>query len=345
MSTQPGTAWQAVGESPLRPSPSQSIRHPEGETALGSYRISQNLLKQNFLKYLKDTHSYRFRLTGISNGKTIEKTVPYVHRWTEIYRKSILAKFYKLDDWVKDNPGIVTMFSLTTYGGKSELNDGSYSRKIKGHDVTIDENFDTLKKYCKKLLDLIRHDYRGINYFWVMEPHQTGFVHRHLVFFQEFSKEEQNRFIRLWSRKYQAGSQKHGLKITSKNSNGKIESIRNYLMGYMGKQFGTGEPWTEAERLFNAMMWQTKTRMWGASKELTAVMRRPDKVSDVIWDTVELLTPAGEFEVWCRDSGESFPFLDAEQDPDDLAPEGMITKERWRRNYWGPGEWRKKVIS
>jgi len=35
------------------------------------------------------------------------------------------------------------------------------------------------------------------------------------------------------------------------------------------------------ELLFNAMIWETGTRMWDALKELTAVMRRPKKDSDV----------------------------------------------------------------
>lgn len=55
-------------------------------------------------------------------------------------------------------------------------------------------------------------------------------------------------------------------------------------MKYMVKQFGTEtEPLTKGDLLFNAVVWKTKTRMWGTSKELTAVMKRPDKDSDVIW--------------------------------------------------------------
>ena len=103
-------------------------------------------------------------------------------------------------------------------------------------------------------------------------------------------------------------------------------------MKYMGKQFGTGEPWTKEELLFNAMVWDTGTRMWGASKDLTAVMRRPEKVSDVVWEIVELLTPGGEFEVWSLDDGTPFPVH--EQDPDDLAPEGPVTKWRWEKKFW-----------
>lgn len=300
---------------------------------LGSYRISQN-----FKKYLNGTKGYSFRLIGTNKDGKIVKKIPYIHRWTRIYQKSILAKFYKLDEWMKDNPSVVSMFTLSTYQGSiSRFNDGSYSEKIKGHRLSIGECFDLLKNSRTKLLDIIRHNYPGINYVWVLEPHETGFPHCHLVIFKEFTESEQNAIKALWTCKYQAGSIERGVKITSKNSDESILSIRNYLMKYMSKQFGTGEPWTDGELLFNAMVWDTGTRMWGASKELTAVMRKPETVSDVIWDTVELLTPGGEFEIWSRDDGDPFPVLgeqyETEQDPDDLAPESWMTKSFWKKKW------------
>jgi hypothetical protein len=335
-----GTVRQAVAPvEPLRPSTSQRVIRPDGKTtSLGSYRITKR-----FVKYLNDTKDYVFRLIGTDNNGEVVKKVPYIHRWTTIYQKSILAKFYKLDEWMKDNPGVVSMFTLTTYqGSKSGFNDGSYSEKIKGHRLNIGECFDLLKDSRKKLLDAIRNKYPGINYVWILEPHKTGFPHCHLVIFKEFTESEQNAIKTLWSCKYQAGSIDRGIEITSKNSDESILSIRNYLMKYMSKQFGTGEPWTNSELLFNAMIWETGTRMWGASKELTAVMRKPESISDVVWDIVELLTPGGEYEVWSRENGEPLPARGAEQDPDDLAPESQITKMRWQVMYWAERIWREQ---
>jgi hypothetical protein len=98
-------------------------------------------------------------------------------------------------------------------------------------------------------------------------------------------------------------------------------------MKYMTKQFGDNKDlWSEGELLFNGMVWASNTRMWGASKELTAVMLRPVKVLDVIWDTVELLIPGTEITVWSRNDGIPFLTLNDTPDPDDLAPEGSVTK-------------------
>jgi hypothetical protein len=111
-------------------------------------------------------------------------------------------------------------------------------------------------------------------------------------------------------------------------------------MKYMTKQFGTGDQvWTDCELLFNAMIWDTGTRMWGASKALTAIMRRPKKESDLTWDTVELLIPGAQFTVWSRKDGTPFPVLfkqqEIEQDPDDLCPEGYVTKQLWINLFSG----------
>ena len=110
--------------------------------------------------------------------------------------------------------------------------------------------------------------------------------------------------------------------------------MKNYLMKYMDKQFSEGtESWTKGDLLFNAMMWETKTRMWGASKELTAIMRRPEEPeSGVVWETVELVTPAGEYNVWCHEDATQALILN---DPDNLCPEGYVTKVQWANMYEG----------
>ena len=227
----------------------------------------------------------------------------------------------------ENNPGVVTMFTLTTYqGSKSRFNDGSYSRKVLGRDLTIVECFDLLKESRKKFLNVLRNRYPGINYVWVLESHETGYPHCHLVVFREFSETEQTTIKQLWSEKYHAGSYARGIEVTLKRSDESIHSIRNYLMKYMTKQFGIGnQGWIDEELLFNAIVWKTVTRMWGASKELTAIMRRPEKDSDVIWDTVELLIPGAQFTVWSCDDATPFPNLNGDPDPDDLCPEEFIT--------------------
>jgi hypothetical protein len=310
--------------------------HPNGsEGSLGEYRISHTTDVNGFKNYLGSTKNYVFILDGQTKGIPDSKKVPYVHRWVKLYQDSILAKFYALDGWMKNNPGVVTMFTLTTYqGSKSRYNDGSYSRQIKGHDLSIFESLDLLKESRKKLINFLRNRYQGLNYVWVMEGHpETGWAHCHMVCFREFSDEEKEEIKKLWSEKYEAGSYKNGVRLDAKNSEESIHSIKNYLMKYMASQFGYGDSqWTPQEWTFNALMWETKTRMWGSSKDITTVMKRPEKVSDFVCDTVTLRTPKGDAVIWNRKNGDNFPDLSNVEnilDPDDLAPEGERTLLKW----------------
>jgi hypothetical protein len=139
------------------------------------------------------------------------------------------------------------MFNLSTYQtSKSRFNDGSFSRKILGRDLTVEVQFDLLKISRTKFLNVLRNRYPGINYVWVLELHETGNSYCHHVVFREFSDNEHHEIKRLWSEKYPTGSFDRGIEVTSKRSDESIRSIHNYLMEYMTKQFGNGdEPWTE----------------------------------------------------------------------------------------------------
>jgi hypothetical protein len=116
-------------------------------------------------------------------------------------------------------------------------------------------------------------------------------------------------------------------------------------MKYMTKQFGSGdEQWSTGEILFNAMVWDSGTRMLGASKNLTAIMRKSEEEFDVVWDTVDLLILGVQFEVWSRYSGKPYPTLGEnkvnEQDMDDLSRK-WGDKTILENLYDGIERWRK----
>jgi hypothetical protein len=349
MSRSDGSACQ-TGPYPECPRPPRAGGLAQGgasyqpETTLGEYRVShrfvENGMVYRFKKYLGLTKKYKFILDGNIKGIPESKTIEYVHRWTKLYQDSILSKFYQIDKFMRENPGVVTMLTLTVYqGSKSRYNDGSYSRKIKGHDLSIFESLDLLKKSRKKLINVLRNRHPGMDYVQIMEGHpETGWAHSHLTCFKEFTEKEKEKIKKLWSEKYEAGSYGHGVKLEAKNSEESIRSLKNYLMKYMASQFGVGDTeWTPQEWLFNALMWETKTRMWSSSKNITAIMRRPDKATDFICNSVTLRTPGADTVIWERETGDSFPDLsNVENIPndDDLAPEGWATRERWKRRYW-----------
>lgn len=248
-------------------------------------------LCEKFVDYLIHTGTLQFEVTGqiVNPDDTaagiVKRKIPYIHRWTHIYRRSILAKFYQLSDHFKENPAPYTMLTLTTYQA------GQYSIKQKGHLVGIEESFEIINEGWRKLRDIIKNRIRkGVSYFWVLEPHKTGYPHIHIILFTEFTDGEKQRITNLWSEKYMAGSAEHGVKFSFEPDKTKIDDIRSYLISYLAGTFVDGDTgskyeysstgrkiknrWTTSTLLFNTLVWQHGYRMWGASRDLSKVMAR-----------------------------------------------------------------------
>jgi hypothetical protein len=262
-----------------------------------------------FVYYLNHTSTMGFRLNGQcrEGGGLVEHWIPYIHRWTPVYVRSILAKFYKLEEWLEENPSPVSMLSLTTY------QDGDYSVKHRGHLVSIPESFMILNEGRKKLLDVIKNKIRkGLDYVWVLEPHlenDTGYPHLHSMMFTELTDKEKKRIEDLWVVNYNAASRKHGVEFTVKPIEESIKSMRNYFVKYIAKTFvdtGSryGSPeWTAGQLVFNSVAWRYHYRLWGSSHNLTKVMaRHSDDIYNIDWFKTTLLDGESEIaEIWRAD--------------------------------------------
>jgi len=264
-----------------------------------------------FVEYLKTTERSSFLTHGVVNdGDTwqpIRKEIEYVHRFTTTYRKSILSKFYQLEDWHNENPSPITMLSLTTY------QEGSYSRSVKGKDVTIPESFELLKTSWYYLSHAIRYYLPDVPWVWIMEPHKSGYPHYHVVLFSDVDRGTQAALKHLWSKKYQAGSIDYGADFTVSKPEQSIKSIRNYIMKYVakgfvstGSKFGEEDTWTAGQLVFYALVRKYGWRLFDASRDLRKVMACKDKPDDrIVWYATQLLIPEQDpYTVWCREGAE-----------------------------------------
>jgi hypothetical protein len=237
-------------------------------------------LVEDFGNYLEETSHYSFDIYGETYyGEQVIQNVPYIHRWTSVYRKSILARLYRLESWHKRTQKPVTFLTLTTY------QDGDYSCRQKGYSLDIQEALKLLGDSFRKLREMIRNRIKGyaIDYFCLLEPHDTGYAHLHMIIFDEFTQDEQDKIKYLWSEKYEAGAS-FGVNFQFKKPKESIQSIRNYAMKYLAKGLRSSgskyykESWSPAEAVFNAVLWQTKTRLWSCSWNIGKIInQRPDK--------------------------------------------------------------------
>jgi hypothetical protein len=236
----------------------------------------------DFNRYLRETENLSFTFHGeqMNEGMLDDVTskMPYKHRWTDIYRRGVLAKFYQLEKYLVKNPTPITMLSLTTFHGWNKFQQESQiCIDEKGHLISILESFDMLKTNWRLLKQHIHHPY-----VWVMEPHETGYPHMHVIILGDLTEEEKNRIIAFWADKYGTSDKIHGAKFTYPP----VKSIRNYLMKYMskgfkktGSKFGKPVKWTTGELVFFALVKKYRWRLFGATRDLVKVMKYTPKTT------------------------------------------------------------------
>lgn len=254
----------------------------------------------NFIGYIEEkkniTFEAKFRNKNTGEEKKSEKPIPYVHRWTAVYRKAILAKFYQLENALGDDINGVSLVTLTV--------------SQRGKDP--EECLFILKKYYNLLFKLLRKLYGTNDYFYVLEPHKTGYPHMHILYLRSFSFAEKEHIRCIWSDFYGVAKHDIGVNFSEPRASengafaaGSIARVRGYLMKYVSKGLHA-ESMKPSELLFNALLKKTKTRLWGCSRHFSHVMKKPSDLESDEWECVEVIEKEhGEFLKvrWTKESG------------------------------------------
>jgi len=241
-------------------------------------------LVERWFGYLREKEGLTIRVVMSHDGKKENLDFEYSHRWKDHYKKMTLAKLYRLERAVQGQELPYTLLTLTTY------QDGSYSREQTSGGYSIEESFVILRRCGIALMNQIKTKIRpGLQYLWVLEPHSSGYPHRHCIMQCEpFTAEEMKRIKNLWAKIYRAGSSKYGVNFSFHNSHESIASIRNYVMAYLVKSMQPANL-TPGEAVYHAVAWRTKTRFWGASRGFSALMRREMVAAQGEWVRTEVL--------------------------------------------------------
>jgi len=267
-------------------------------------------LCSDFVEYLDQCEQKGFMLKGYDTKKGVILNLPlsYDNRWSPNRRRELSEKLKRLEFWFEeqeDRP--VTMITLTSYHEGMSVSSAWYE----------------LNKSRGKLLKLIAKYFDSPEYFWVPEPHpetNDGYVHYHIAVFAAVDnytrdnskhvgwvkcrgREDENmwelmdgrgiedKFRDLWSKKYKTGNHTYGLDFSQKQGDGKIQHLKDYLSKYLAKGFLL-DKWTRGMLIFNANLWQTGFRMYGASTAIRKMMNiEPDKPSQTVWLETTIIEP------------------------------------------------------
>lgn len=317
----------SISDRKVKTSPSTSFpyhhsTHTDHEVGKELTSIPKSYMNDvsNYVGYLADTALRTFRVKGkdLKTGAETVKDIPYVHRWTNIYKNGFLAKMYQLEthlDIQEACQGIsseATMITLT----------------VRHTGRTVEECLQLLKEKWKKLHDVLFRINGAVDYFRAFEPHKSGYPHMHVFYMMRFSKDLQTRLRHLWNLKYELGTKRQGIhfrEVRSSSdgsfSSGSISKMRGYVMKYVGKSlfpsptdpdydyiFGEKHVTLKLppkQLLFNSILKKTKTRLWNASRNFSRVMARPKKdLSD--WQCTEVTQMRGDETVsvlWTQEGG------------------------------------------
>lgn len=281
----------------------------------------------DFVDYLDQCEQKGFMIKGYDTvkGEILNLPLSYDNRWSPNRRRELSEKLKRLEFWFEEQENRpVTMITFTSYReGLSVSSAWHELNKSRGKLLKL------IAKYFPEAEWVIDEDgylelkIRGPDYFWVPEPHpetDDGYVHYHIAVFAKVDnytrdnskhvgwvkckgRENENiwelmdgrgiedKFRDLWSKKYKTGNHTYGLDFSQKKGDGKIQHLKDYLLKYLAKGFLL-DKWTRGMLIFNANLWETGFRMYGASKRIREMMNiKSDKPSQIVWLETKMMSP------------------------------------------------------
>ena len=245
-------------------------------------------LAEKFCKYLKDCQDRNICISGYNTktGKMVKVDLDYDNRWNPNTRKKLSYKLDMLEEWFNLQAGRpVTLISLTS-----------------DHKESIRAQWEKMNCSRTLLLKLIRKYFGDVDYFWVAQPQENGYAHYHLAVFAKIDNETkdkygqgiEDKFRNLWSEKYKIGSHTYGLDFKHKSGDNPLNNLKDYLTRYLRSGFALDD-WSPAHLVFNALLWDTGYRLYGASKRISAIMKiEPQPQRETVWLKTEIDMGEGE---------------------------------------------------
>lgn len=207
------------------------------------------------------------------------------HRWSPDYQERRYARLKDMERGIDEWYGRATTGLVTLTASSREV------------PAPID-HLDALLSGRKAALEALRRSLSGRvwDYWWVLEPHQSGYAHLHLAVVVEGGLRELDLApaVDAHLRQVDAAGEEAHADAVEVIERGEIDNLGAYLNSYLGAYRRDPLNAPEEYQALAAILWATGRRETGASRRLRRFMKGsppPDPVRD--WQLIAVKEPDG----------------------------------------------------
>jgi hypothetical protein len=257
-----------------------------------------------FHSFLEDSEKCHIRIDGWhSDSGWCTTYISGLHRWKPEYRRRVYAKVQCLNGWYDEHHSPVSMVTFTTCQ-KGLPKPGQIS--------LLKDSFAKAKKLLRKRIGYFP-------YVWVMECHESGYSHIHMLVFKDIPREVRQEIKKLWNEKYGAGGFSDAVQFEIRKGQRDLRSAAAYVFAYVTKTMDSEALSDVDSGYFKQSSWVWKmsqhdtpykgVRTWDCSQDIKEAMRSPENASGVTWWRTSWNTAdvSGWFPLWVDEDMAAYP--------------------------------------
>lgn len=232
--------------------------------------------------YIERTRETSLRFDQVGGEATVYQES--THRWSPDYQEEQYAK-------LKDMERGIDSFYDDIWTGMVTLTASSDGI------APVDHLHELLDGREKALAALRRSlDDRTWDYWWVLEPHESGYLHMHLAVVVEgvVTEAQFQPAVEAHLRHCEPAGREAHADAVDVRAGREIGNVAAYLNAYLGDYQSDPLEAPEHEQMANALLWATQRRQTGASKRLRQFMQAEDPETEEDWELVAIVDGEGE---------------------------------------------------
>lgn len=251
----------------------------------GATAVTWETARERWATYIEETRNTELAFERVDAGGNGKFYRDRSHRWSPAYQEQRYAKMKDMERGIGefyDDPWT----GLLTFTASSDQ-----------VSAPVDHTNDLLEGRAAALEALRRSlDGRTWDYWWVLEPHESGYLHLHLAVIVEgaITERQLRPAVEAHLRNCEpAGREAHEEAVEVTHGR-EISNLAAYLNAYLGDYESDPLEAPEEVQAANAVLWATQRRETGASRRLRQFMKGEEPEPEGEWQLTAVVDPDGE---------------------------------------------------